>query len=106
MRWTTSSPAHRPARVWIGGRHLVVSGAICFTLLATVATWLFLPKESPVSHAAQLPRGPRLAVDRDFIDFGPVPFGRIVRARFHVRNVGDQPLHLEGPPEVVAVEGC
>ncbi len=105
MQGTTSTPTRRPTRVR-GGRQLLVSGAICVALLAGVAAWTLLPREGPVSQAVQFARGPRLAVDRDLIDFGPVPFEQIVRARFHVRNVGDEPLQLVGSPEVVVVEGC
>ncbi len=105
MQGTTPSPTRRPARVG-GGRLLLVSGAICVALLAGVAAWTLLPRQGPVSQAVQFARGPRLAADRDLIDFGPVPFGQIVRASFHVRNVGDQPLQLAGSPEVVAIEGC
>lgn len=105
MSRTTSSPTHRPAGGW-GGRSLLVSWALCLALLAGVATWLLLPKEASVSHAAQPRIGPRLVMDRDLIDFGSVSFEQTVRARFHVRNVGDQPLQLAETPEVDAVEGC
>ena len=102
---TASSPADRPAGGW-GGRSLLVSWALCLALLAGVAAWLLLPKEASVSHAAQPRVGPRLVVDRELIDFGSVPFEHTVRARFRVRNVGDQPLQLAETPEVDAVEGC
>ena len=50
--------------------------------------------------------GPRLAVDRQEIDFGPVRFEKRVQARFRLRNVGDKPLRLTANPRVEVVEGC
>ncbi len=104
-RHEMSSSSSQQGRGW-RGRFLLVPGALCIALLAGVGTWFVLPKQAPVSHAAQLRGGPRLTVDREIIDFGPMPFEQMVRARFHVRNMGDQPLQLAEAPEVDAVEGC
>ncbi len=104
-RWTTFRPTQQSRRGW-GGRYLLLSGALCLGLLTCVASWFFLPRPTSISLAAPPRGGPRLVVDRDLIDFGTVPFDHVVQARFHVRNVGDQPLRLAEDPKVVAVEGC
>jgi hypothetical protein len=87
-------------------RRLLVPGLIGLVLVMGVATWFFLQKPAPVSFAAQQTGGPRLLVDKELIDFGPVQFERIVTARFRLRNVGDQPLRLAVDPRVEAIEGC
>jgi hypothetical protein len=45
-------------------------------------------------------------VDSDLIDLGAVRFEKFVRARFPVRNVGDQPLRFASNPPVEVVGGC
>jgi len=87
-------------------RTIVVLGAIGVVLVVGVATWYFLHQSTPVSLAAEHNGGPRLRVDRELIDFGPVKFGQMVNARFRLRNIGDQPLRLVVDPRVEAIEGC
>jgi hypothetical protein len=51
--------------------------------------------------------GSRLAVDQEKIDFGRVPYEKMVRAVFTVKNVGDQPLHFASREIPVSLlEGC
>ena len=50
--------------------------------------------------------GPRLAVDRELIDFGAVRYNQFVEARFRLKNVGDQPLRLPASPPLEVAEGC
>jgi hypothetical protein len=87
-------------------RRLVVSGLVGVATLAGLVTWYVSPRPSPLSAAPVYQGGPRLAVDRELIDFGPVRFNKMVQARFLVRNVGDQPLRITANPPVEAVEGC
>jgi len=102
-RWEKPvSRAQTPTR-W---RNLLIPGAIGLALIMGVVTWFFLQKPAPISLAAQSAGGPRLAVDKELIDFGPVRFERMVEARFRLRNVGDQPLRLAVNPQVEAIEGC
>jgi len=49
---------------------------------------------------------PRLAVDQEVIDEGYVKLNNTIHTTFHLRNVGDQPLHILGEPVVELVEGC
>lgn len=75
-------------------------------VLVGLVTWYFLVRSTPQVVAGEYKGGPRLAVDRDLVDFGNVRFEKFVTARFHLRNVGDQPLRLAVNPQVEAVEGC
>jgi hypothetical protein len=81
-------------------------GAIGLALVLGLTIWVLLPRRGPASDAAQFRGGPRLSVEKDLIDFGPVRFESIVRASFRLRNVGDRPLHLPANPPVEVVEGC
>ena len=85
---------------------VLIPGAVVLALAVGIATWLFLPQRSQLSDAAPYHGGPRLAVDKDLIDFGSMRFERMVNARFRLRNVGDEPLRLAVNPQVEAIEGC
>ncbi len=85
---------------------LFVWSAIALAIVVGVGTWYFIPRRSPLSDAAPYKGGPRLVVDKDLIDFGPVRFEKWVEARFRLRNVGDQPLKLAVNSPVEAIEGC
>ena len=84
----------------------LIPGGLIIALLAGLGTWYFLVNFSSQVVAAEYKGGPRLAVDRDLVDFGHVHFKNLVTARFHLRNVGDQPLVLAVDPRVEAIEGC
>ena len=84
----------------------LIPGAVSLAILVGLATWLHLPRQGPVSNAASPHGGPRLVVDKEYVDFGPVRFERFVTARFRLKNVGDQPLRLVLDPQVEAIEGC
>jgi hypothetical protein len=83
--------------VWIGVAGLVLLAAGLFVL------------GRPPAQAAKAPQftgGPKLAVDQEKINFGTVPLGKPVKATFRLTNVGDQPLQIEGAPQVEVKEGC
>ena len=102
----SKTTATRERQVRASRRRLVVSGLVCAVVLAGFVTWYFYPRPSLLSAAAPYQGGPRLAVDTELIDFGPVRFNKMVQARFLLRNVGDQPLRIAANPPVEAVEGC
>jgi hypothetical protein len=87
-------------------RRLVVAGILGAALLAGLTTWAVYPSPSPLGAAVPYQGGPRLAVDREEIDFGSVRFDKMVQARFRLKNVGDQPLQIATAPRVEVVEGC
>ncbi len=85
---------------------VVIWSAVAVAIVVGVVTWYAIPKPSPLSAAPPYHGGPRLAVDKEFIDFGNRHFNRFVEARFLLRNVGDQPLKLAAASPVDAIEGC
>jgi hypothetical protein len=71
-------------------------------LLAAVVWWAW-----PRPAAAPEVRGsPRLKLDRDRVDLGPVKLGSWVEVKYQLTNSGDQPLRLTQAPYVEVVEGC
>jgi len=93
----------KPRSSWT---RFVAPGAIGLAVMVGLATWLILPEKNRVSDAAQYRGGPRLAVDKDLIDFGTVKFNQRVHASFRLKNVGDQSLRLPASPPVEVLEGC
>jgi hypothetical protein len=89
-----------------GGLRFLIPGVLALAVMVGVATWYLLPRQSPLSDAAQYRGGPRLVVDKELIDFGSVRFNKMVDARFLLKNVGDQPLKLAVDQRVEAIEGC
>ncbi|MBI5878211.1 MAG: DUF1573 domain-containing protein [Chloroflexi bacterium] len=49
---------------------------------------------------------PQLSVDRERIDFGKVPFNKMVRAEFKVQNTGDGTLVLDSSAPIKILQGC
>jgi hypothetical protein len=98
-----SSPKVQQGSRW---SRFLVPGLLAVAVAAGAGTWVFLQKSSPQVVAAQYTGGPRLAVDKDLVDFGTVRFEKFVTARFRLRNVGDQPLRLAVDRRVEAIEGC
>jgi hypothetical protein len=84
----------------------LIPGALALAVLVGLVTWYLLPRQSPLSDAAQYRGGARLTVDKELIDFGTVRFNKMVDARFLLKNVGDQPLKLAVDQRVEAIEGC
>lgn len=85
---------------------IVVVGSI----LILVATGLLLVMNRSDAGQPAVPvtvsGSPRLQVDRDLIDFGEVPVGRMVKASFVLSNTGDQALTISHPPVPEVLEGC
>jgi len=102
----TKTEIARERRTRTQRRRLVIAGVVSVAVLAGLVTWYVYPRHSPLSAATPYQGGPRLAVDTELIDFGPVRFDKLVQARFLLRNVGDQPLQVAANPSVEVVEGC
>lgn len=49
---------------------------------------------------------PRAEFDQTSIDHGSMRFNQQAESVFRVRNVGDQPLTIQGEPRVELVQGC
>jgi len=59
-----------------------------------------------VEGEAQEAKGPRLRVDKQFIDIGNVPYDWPLYEQFTLRNDGDAPLVLAGTPTIRVELGC
>jgi hypothetical protein len=71
------------------------------------AAFLLFPKPKSVLNPASNEAGlPRLAVDREQIDFGDVPVGQVVTASFELTNTGDSTLRFTEDPTVQLKAGC
>jgi hypothetical protein len=57
---------------------------------------------SPVQVTGQ----PKVAVDREQIDFGRVALDIPVKAVFRLSNAGDQPLQILNQPVIEVKQGC
>jgi len=81
---------------------LAIAGTLLVVLAwaASGANWGG-PAGQPVADS-----GPRLILEETFYDFGDVPLNEYVEHNFVYRNVGDQPLIIQGEPKIDLVEGC
>ena len=100
-RGTQGVPGAKPRRwgFWI-------PGAIGVAVLTGVVLWMAAVQDGATGEPAPHRAGPRLAVDRELIDFGAVRYNQFVEARFRLKNVGDQPLRLPASPPLEVAEGC
>lgn len=85
---------------------MAVAGRRGVVLLVAGVLALRTPSSSAPAVAPEVTGSPRLAVDQTVVDEGLVKLDTIVRTSYRLRNVGDQPLHILGEPQVELVEGC
>jgi hypothetical protein len=85
-------------QIWVllglGGLLIVLAGVL----------GLFSQNKSP--FVPEVSGAPKLTVDREVIDFGPVRMGKFVQASFTLTNTGDQPLSFSRTPYIEVLEGC
>jgi len=79
----------------VGGGLLLIFGALS----------LMGGSKSPKA-AIEVTGQPRLKLDREVVDLGEIPLGKMVEVAFVLTNVGDQPLRVTDPPYAEVVEGC
>lgn len=105
-RKTYRAERHRRQRP-IGPLALIAGGSL---LLIAILAFTLVSRDAAVGGAppgfTPQAEGPRIAVDREVIDFGKRPLDIPVEAVFRVRNVGSAPLRIQGAPQVEVVEGC
>jgi hypothetical protein len=90
----------------VGGRGGRWAGGVLLAAVVLAMVWFIGP---PTAGAAAPPSGKggaRLEIDRDVIDFGRQPYGKVVQAVFVLRNVGEQILLLPSSLTIEVVEGC
>ncbi len=86
---------------------LYLAGGALLVIIMSVVLWSNLGRgASGTSSPAQVSGQPKLAVDREQIDFGKVPLDVPVKATFKLSNVGDQPLQIVSQPVVEVKQGC
>ncbi len=98
-----------PWPVWlgVGGLLLVLAGIFVLARPNTSSgSAANISANQAPSGAQQATGGPKLAVDRDKIDFGTVPLNKPVEAAFKLTNAGDKPLQIEGKPTIDVQKGC
>ena len=74
--------------------------ALLITLLAACGAESRTPVPLPSTS------GPKMVISQDLMDFGRVPFDKMLDAVFTVKNEGDAPLTITVPKVVTALEGC
>lgn len=84
--------------VILGGILVLAAAGLLLAMNRSTASQLAVP----VTVAGS----PRLQVDREMIDFGAVPVGKMVNASFVLSNTGDQTLTFSHPPVPEVLEGC
>lgn len=70
--------------------------------VAAAAGWWFRTTPTPEASGGT----PRLVLDRDTIDLGPMALNTPARAVFTLTNAGDGALRITGVSRVRALEGC
>ncbi|RME41935.1 MAG: hypothetical protein D6796_15125 [Caldilineae bacterium] len=85
---------------------LTLAGALLVILGGIALLWPSADAGSAPAGAIKVTGAPALEVDRTEVDEGDIPLGRTIKTTFRLRNVGDQPLHIMGEPQVELVEGC
>lgn len=92
-------PSRRMPWLWLalGSAVLLIIGGLSALWASSEAG----PAVAPVTSGA-----PKLVVDQQIIDEGPVKLNTPVRTAFRLRNIGDQPLQIMDEPIVELVEGC
>ncbi len=84
----------------------LAGGALLVIVLGAVLLWNPGSRSSGAGVPAQVTGKPKLAVDREQIDFGKLPLDKTVKATFVLSNIGDQPLQILGEPVVEVKVGC
>jgi hypothetical protein len=85
---------------------IVAGGALLVIIIGIVLLSNFGRGSSGTGSPAQVTGQPKLALDREQINFGKVPLDKAVKATFKLSNAGDQPLQILNQPVVEAKEGC
>ncbi|MBA4071176.1 MAG: hypothetical protein C0497_04965 [Gemmatimonas sp.] len=90
----------RPRRIW-----RVLSAGLAVVAIGGVA---FGVSRTPMSLVAARPHegAPRLVVDKDVVNFGAVPYRKMIEAKFAITNGGKEVLEFTEAPYIEVVKGC
>jgi hypothetical protein len=63
---------------------------------------------TPLSMLGARPHdgAPRLVVDKEVVDFGAVPYRKMIEAKFEIMNGGKEVLEFTEAPYIEVVKGC
>lgn len=87
-------------RAWV-----FVSAVLVVTLIGAVAAG-FRRTASPAASARAHDGAPKLVIDKDVIDFGAVPYRKMIEAKFEISNGGREVLEVTEAPFIEVVKGC
>lgn len=95
-------PPVRPRRL----RLAALIGAVL--VIVVTAGVLLTTRSTPVHRALGLPHegAPQLIVDKNVVDFGAVPYRKMIDARFEISNGGREVLEFTDAPYIEVVKGC
>lgn len=90
----------RPRRIWI-----LLSAVLAAAAIGGVA---FGVSRTPMSMVGARPHddAPRLVVDKEVVDFGAVPYRKMIEAKFEIMNGGKEVLEFTEAPYIEVVKGC
>ncbi len=77
-------------------------------VIAGTAAVVMSSRRSTALHAPAWPHdgAPRLLVDKEVVDFGAVPYRKMIKATFELSNGGREPLEFTEVPYIEVVKGC
>jgi Protein of unknown function (DUF1573) len=86
---------------------IYLAGAAILVIIAGIVLLTTRGAGRPAAGApVQVTGQPKLALDREQINFGRVPLDKPVKATFKLTNAGDQPLRILSQPVVEVKQGC
>ena len=90
----------RPRRI-----RVLLSAGLTAVVIGGVASGV---SRTPMSMVAARPHegAPLLVVDKDVIDFGAVPYRKMIEAKFAITNGGKEVLEFTEAPYIEVVKGC
>ncbi len=95
-----TSTRKRPQRIWrlwSAGLAVLAIGGVALGVSRT---------PMPIVAARPHDSAPRLVIDKEVIDFGAVPYRKMIEAKFEITNGGKEVLEFTQAPYIEVVKGC
>lgn len=93
---TTKRPRRIPILLSVGVAAAVIGGVAFGVSRSSVSSTSVRPHDG----------APRLVVDKEVIDFGAVPYRKMIEAKFEIMNGGREVLEFTEAPYIEVVKGC
>lgn len=86
-------------------KRVLLSALLVVSVIGGVA---FGVSRIPMSMVGARPHdgAPRLVVDKEVVDFGAVPYRKMIEAKFEIMNGGKEVLEFTEAPYIEVVKGC